>query len=158
MDVPTHDTIGLQIYRELIGRETRSVGTWEQTFGREVCAACIRSCHNACTLLSLLLTPPTASQALTKKKDPAAMVNLSTFDKAFAMPVPLEIQVPLTPAARLPALCPDRAARPNAAENDEGEQPGAERPNRSVRSQHLPIQGDARCLAGASPCPWLAVA
>ena len=58
MDVPTHDTIGLQIYRELIGRETRSVGTWEQTFGREVCAACIRSCHNACTLLSPLLTPP----------------------------------------------------------------------------------------------------
>ena len=36
MDVPTHDTIGLNIYRELIGRANRSVGTWEKRYGKEV--------------------------------------------------------------------------------------------------------------------------
>ena len=36
MDVPTHDTIGLNIYRELVGRENRSVGTWEKRYGKKV--------------------------------------------------------------------------------------------------------------------------
>ena len=36
MDVPTHDTTGLNIYRELIGRANRSVGTWEKRYGKEV--------------------------------------------------------------------------------------------------------------------------
>tara|TARA_B110001452_G_scaffold58108_1_gene45111 strand:+ start:159 stop:338 length:180 start_codon:yes stop_codon:yes gene_type:complete len=55
MDVPTHNTIGMAIFRELTERENRSGALWEKSFGKE---------------------------ALSKPLDPKAMVNLSSFDKA----------------------------------------------------------------------------
>ena len=66
MNVPTHDTCGMAIFRELTLREGRSVGRWEQKFSAE---------------------------ALKKPIDPKRMVNLAEFDSTFSTPVPLSVQL-----------------------------------------------------------------
>ena len=53
MDVPTHDTIGLNIYRELIGRANRSVGTWEKRYGKEVAVLPLPPQSPTCSFLIL---------------------------------------------------------------------------------------------------------
>ena len=57
MDVPTHDTIGLNIYRELIGRANRSVGTWEKRYGKEVAVLPLPPQSPTCSLLILWSAP-----------------------------------------------------------------------------------------------------
>ena len=90
MDVPTHDTIGLNIYRELIGRANRSVGTWEKRYGKEVAVLPLPPQSPTCGFLILWSA---TWQALTRKIDPAELVNLSTFDSTMGMPMPLDVQV-----------------------------------------------------------------
>ena len=57
MDVPTHDTIGLNIYRELIGRANRSVGTWEKRYGKEVAVLPLPPQSPTCGFLILWSAP-----------------------------------------------------------------------------------------------------
>ena len=57
---------GLQVYRELVNRELRSVAQWERQYGKA---------------------------ALLRQPDPREMQNLGKFEKFASMPMPLEVQL-----------------------------------------------------------------
>ena len=70
MDVPTHDTIGLAVYRELCIRERRTGAKWEQSYG-----------------------PVAMEKPLKERIDAERFANLGTYDKAISAPMPLSQQL-----------------------------------------------------------------
>lgn len=73
-NVPLGQVMGLRVHRELIGREMRAVGAWEELYGNE---------------------------ALVKKRDVKLLQNLGKFEKLASMPMPLEVQLRMLRAQRM---------------------------------------------------------
>ena len=66
MNVPLYDSTGLNIYRELMHRESRCAADWSVNYGVE---------------------------ALQKPPDPELMMNLGKFAKFASVPMPLDVQL-----------------------------------------------------------------
>jgi len=73
MNVPLYDTIGLQIYRELMKRESEGAANWHVNYGKE---------------------------ALQKAPDASKMINLGKFSKFASVPMPLDVQLKAIRAER----------------------------------------------------------
>lgn len=66
MNIPLQDSMGLQIYRELMHRESRCAANWHFEYGPD---------------------------ALQKPPDPNSMINLGKFSKFASVPMPLDVQL-----------------------------------------------------------------
>ena len=101
MDVPTHDSHGLRVYREILARDARSFGLWDSRYGPAALAAPRPSSH---------------------------LINCGNFERSVNTALPLELQLQqlrqsrsertLGTQAALPARRPQPFARsltPSAA-------------------------------------------
>ena len=66
MDVPTHDTFGLQVFREILARDARAYGRWDSRYGP-----------------AALNTPPPATD----------LINFGNFERRVNTALPLEHQL-----------------------------------------------------------------
>lgn len=110
MDVPTHDSYGLRVYREILARDARAHGVWESRFG---------------------------PAALDAPRPPNHLINFGTFERHVNTALPLERQLQQLRQSRaerklgMPAL-PVQRTQPFARSLT----PSAE--TLSARARHLP--------------------